>query len=105
MMCQRIGRSPIGSIGFGRNSVSSRSRVPLPPQRITTFIARLRARWYYAPSRAHMDFRVAARPSLSATEARKFIPLRLASRQVAQTDDLADYARKLATSHDPAHSR
>src|SRR5215213_9494669 len=36
MMCQRIGWGPISTIGFGRYSVSSRSRVPLPPQRITT---------------------------------------------------------------------
>src|SRR5262249_51377685 len=38
MICQRIGRSPIGTIGLGRNSVSSRRRVPKPPQKITTFI-------------------------------------------------------------------
>src|SRR6187200_1075941 len=38
MMCQRIGRSPTGTIGLGRNSVSSRRRVPRPPQKITTFI-------------------------------------------------------------------
>ena len=37
MMCQRIGRPPISTIGFGRNSVSSRKRVPSPPQRMTTF--------------------------------------------------------------------
>src|SRR4051794_2057419 len=36
MMCQRIGWGPISTMGFGRYSVSSRSRVPLPPQRITT---------------------------------------------------------------------
>ena len=34
MMCQRIGCSPIGTIGLGSSSVTSRSRVPLPPQRI-----------------------------------------------------------------------
>src|SRR2546423_10877112 len=39
MMCQRIGRSPISTIGFGRVSVSSASRVPRPPARITTFIS------------------------------------------------------------------
>src|ERR1022692_1648550 len=38
MMCQSIGRSPIGTMGLGRNSVSSRSRVPWPPHRITTFM-------------------------------------------------------------------
>src|SRR6185295_4381846 len=36
MMCQRIGCGPISTIGFGRYSVSSRSRVPWPPQRMTT---------------------------------------------------------------------
>src|SRR6185437_8484295 len=41
MMCQRIGRPPISTIGLGRNSVSSRSRVPFPPQRMTAFIVSL----------------------------------------------------------------
>lgn len=36
-MCQRIGRPPISTIGLGRDSVSSRSLVPKPPQRMTTF--------------------------------------------------------------------
>ena len=31
MMCQRIGRWPISTIGFGRTSVSSLSRLPMPP--------------------------------------------------------------------------
>jgi len=35
-----MGRPPISTMGFGRNSVSSRRRVPCPPQRITTFITR-----------------------------------------------------------------
>src|SRR5882762_2574683 len=39
MMCQRMGRPPISTIGLGRNSVSSRRRVPNPPQRTTTFIS------------------------------------------------------------------
>src|SRR5437868_6219354 len=38
MMCQRIGRPPISTIGFGRVLVSSAMRVPMPPARITTFI-------------------------------------------------------------------
>src|SRR5208283_771804 len=38
MMCHRIGRPPISTIGLGRNSVSSRRRVPNPPHRTTTFI-------------------------------------------------------------------
>src|SRR5258708_9164423 len=38
MMCQRIGRPPISTMGLGRNSVSSRRRVPNPLQRTTTFI-------------------------------------------------------------------
>ena len=37
-MCQRIGRPPTGTMGLGRYSVSSRNRVPKPPQRMTTFI-------------------------------------------------------------------
>src|SRR3989338_9156813 len=36
MMCQRMGLPPISTIGFGRVSVSSVSRVRRPPQRITT---------------------------------------------------------------------
>src|SRR5271155_1817569 len=40
MMCHRMGRPPISTIGLGRNSVSSLRRVPNPPQRITTFIVR-----------------------------------------------------------------
>jgi len=38
MMCQRIGLPPISTIGFGRCSVSSASRVPIPPASIATFI-------------------------------------------------------------------
>src|SRR6478735_6719670 len=34
--CQRIGRPPISTSAFGTDSVRSRSRVPRPPQRITT---------------------------------------------------------------------
>src|SRR5262245_53468937 len=37
MMWSRIGRPPISTSGFGRNSVSSRNRVPCPPHRITVF--------------------------------------------------------------------
>ena len=37
MMCHRIGNVPIGTIGFGRLSVSSLNRVPYPPAKITTF--------------------------------------------------------------------
>src|ERR1022692_1847359 len=39
MMCHRMGRPPISTIGLGRNSVSSRRRVPKPPHRTTTFIS------------------------------------------------------------------
>src|SRR5271157_802918 len=38
MICHSIGRPPISTIGLGLYSVSSRSRVPSPPARITTFI-------------------------------------------------------------------
>ena len=40
MMCQRIGLPPISTIGLGRTSVSSLSRVPRPPARITAFMGR-----------------------------------------------------------------
>src|SRR5258706_5318605 len=36
MMCHSTGRLPTSTSGLGRNSVSSRRRVPCPPQRITT---------------------------------------------------------------------
>src|SRR6516162_6817926 len=36
MMCQRIGRPPTSTNGFGRYSVSSRRRVPWPPHKMTT---------------------------------------------------------------------
>src|SRR5438876_3499350 len=39
MMCQRIGRPPISTMGLGRTSVSSLMRVPKPPARITAFIS------------------------------------------------------------------
>src|SRR5437773_3818334 len=38
MMCQRTGRPPISTIGFGITAVSSVRRVPKPPARMTTFI-------------------------------------------------------------------
>src|SRR5208282_1289157 len=37
IICQRIGRPPISTMGLGRYSVSSRKRVPSPPHSITTF--------------------------------------------------------------------
>jgi hypothetical protein len=38
MMCHSIGLPPISTIGFGRTAVSSLSREPKPPARITAFI-------------------------------------------------------------------
>src|SRR5262245_6227901 len=38
MMCHRIGRPPISTIGLGLTPVSSAKRVPAPPARITTFM-------------------------------------------------------------------
>src|SRR5690606_5488522 len=38
MMCQTMGLPPIGTIGLGRVSDTSRRRVPRPPQRISAFI-------------------------------------------------------------------
>src|SRR6478609_11759047 len=40
MMCQSIGLPPISTIGFGRTAVSSLSREPKPPARITAFTAK-----------------------------------------------------------------
>src|SRR5437867_12934052 len=40
MMCQRIGLLPTRTIGLGLNSVSSLSRAPRPPHRITVFMVR-----------------------------------------------------------------
>src|ERR1700689_2070346 len=54
MMCHNIGRLPIGTMGLGRYSVSSRNRVPLPPQSITTFILRRRYRRDFEDSRRQM---------------------------------------------------
>jgi hypothetical protein len=36
MMCHKMGRFPIGTIGLGRSSVSSRMRVPSPPHNTKT---------------------------------------------------------------------
>lgn len=37
MMCHSIGLPPISTIGFGRTAVSSLSREPNPPAKITAF--------------------------------------------------------------------
>src|ERR1019366_8241867 len=37
-MCHRMGRPPISTMGLGRTEVSSLSRVPRPPARMTAFI-------------------------------------------------------------------
>src|SRR3954447_16051673 len=39
MMCQSIGLPPISTIGLGLTVVSSESREPSPPARITAFMA------------------------------------------------------------------
>src|ERR1019366_409307 len=41
MMCHKIGRPPISTIGFGTIAVSSASRVPRPPARRMVFIQAL----------------------------------------------------------------
>src|SRR6266536_6212950 len=38
MMCQRMGKPPISTMGLGRCDVSSLSRLPSPPAKITAFI-------------------------------------------------------------------
>src|ERR1041385_4174704 len=51
MMCHRIGRSPISTMGLGLSAVSSARRVPKPPARMTTFISVIVAQafcWYCA---------------------------------------------------------
>src|SRR4051812_3477524 len=40
MTCQRIGRYPIETMGFGTLSPASRILIPRPPQNSTTFIVR-----------------------------------------------------------------
>lgn len=42
MICERIGRPPISTIGIGRASVSSLRRVPRLPERMTPFMRRWR---------------------------------------------------------------
>src|SRR5664280_1879538 len=42
MMCQRTGLPPTSTIGLGRNSVSSRIRVPRPPASSTAFTRQAR---------------------------------------------------------------
>ena len=42
MMCHKIGRPPISTIGFGLRVVSSEIRVPSPPARMTAFTNRVR---------------------------------------------------------------
>src|SRR5437762_493204 len=39
MMCQSIGLPPISTMGFGRTAVSSLSREPNPPAKMTAFTA------------------------------------------------------------------
>src|SRR5262245_19221085 len=55
MMCQRIGRPPISTIGLGLMSVSSAIREPIPPASMATFIvatpdAKLLRRSEHSPS-------------------------------------------------------
>src|SRR5262245_30958852 len=74
-MCQRIGRPPISTIGFGRTSVSSERRVPRPPARTTTFM------------RGFWPIRARASPQLALQD--------LARRALRQRGDDLDHARVL----------
>src|SRR5579863_536790 len=65
MMCHKMGRPPISTMGFGRNSVSSRKRVPNPPHKMTTFILILQT---FSSSRQAPDCNRAARPMSTALE-------------------------------------
>src|ERR1043166_6396302 len=68
MMCQRMGRPPTSTSGLGRDSVSSRRRVPWPPQRITTC----------TETSSHRSRRLLRRyPALIAVEALDLAPQRL----------------------------
>src|SRR5215470_10435066 len=49
MMCHRIGRPPISTIGFGLTAVSSASRVPRPPAKITVLMSAGASRRLDAP--------------------------------------------------------
>ncbi len=73
MICQRMGISPIVTIGLGLYSVSFRSRVPAPPQRMTTFsgvifmlllVARCAERPYSIPASFGYAFSIASAPEL-----------------------------------------
>src|SRR5438067_2410937 len=56
MICQRIGRPPISTIGFGRTSVSSASLVPSPPARMTTFMISRHYQLRLSYSEPHLIF-------------------------------------------------
>src|SRR5882757_8268621 len=76
MMCHRMGRSPTGTIGLGRNSVSSRKRVPFPPQRITTFIIRTQRRAGGVYQRRGCESSVANGTDLRVHDGRQSLELR-----------------------------
>src|SRR5579863_2920615 len=65
MMCHKMGRPPISTMGFGRNSVSSRKRVPNPPHKMTTFILILQT---FSSPRQTADCNRASRPRSTAFE-------------------------------------
>src|SRR5215813_407339 len=52
MRCHRIGLSPIGIMGLGTLSDTSRIRVPRPPQNSTVFILATFGRWYGVMTRS-----------------------------------------------------
>src|SRR5262249_23281907 len=67
MMCQRIGRPPISTIGFGRTAVSSSRREPRPPASITAFIVVPRS-LRHRRSRLHSRLLEMAHPALGLAE-------------------------------------
>src|SRR5436189_6179619 len=62
MMCHRMGRPPISTIGFGLISVSSESRVPSPPARMTAFMAKTTSVRFRRGVYGVLQFRVNADP-------------------------------------------
>src|ERR1700687_5547025 len=76
MMCQRIGRVPIGTNGFGMNSVCSRSRVPMPPHRMTTFSPSTVLRICRVRSAVELSMEVAFQPLRESCVPPKNLPKR-----------------------------
>src|SRR5262245_14984179 len=80
-MCQRIGRPPISTIGLGLISVSSLSRVPSPPARMTHFMK---------PAKICIQSPEERLPCVVISHVRKNIPV-----TCRQSDGLHDHSARL----------